>query len=1019
MTLLALLAAMVPAGVAIHPQSPGVAVRNEPLQGLPLCVWNDSSLFTTLKSAMQERGDKVFRFPNGSYSDIYHWNGAGSFTTDSVWVAKDSVYKQGWTGESIHRGQTNGTSASAITDGKLDSYWWSNPDHPGASGWFSLDLSSAKSVDSIVLWLGGVRPDSIQILRWAGENAIWPPPHAQMDGAAWTEVARLPASDVVGFKLGAAASVRYLGVRPIGVLANGWQVREMKVFKAGRASTTNVANGSTQTKVYAASAHPACRSTKFVPNWDFDTYMKWIRNYPGAIPLICVNYGTGTPEEAAAWIHYANKVKGYGIKRWQVGNESSGEWEEGGTVTARQYAERFVKFARAMRAEDPTIEIEGPVLAGTDFTTQASGDFDGRSWMQGFLAYVDSVEKVAGIRLVDGIDFHNYPYWFTSAPSAAAMFNACDKSGAQYDSLSALMGRTIADPLSRQILMTEFNTSTVSSSLEMEAAGGTAAGLQFAHFIQRFGDRGLTNTWELYTGIQKGPDGTFGSLSVMTSPTRGTWSSLNYPPNASFWTTRTIVRQWLDETGGDTIVPVDQVAGARLFAVRNKGRVSVLAFNMTEDSVALTLDATMFPNGGDILSWGTGEYLWTGTDADARAIPDNGPSSKQFAAGWTGASKIPPFGMLVVRGAGRARQPIRTAHWLLNGTALTVEDTLVVSGWSSGEGSALKSGTWAAGAASGVLVATDGAWDGPCESWIAKIPASEIGTGVANLKVSIAGAGGDVASDSQSIKVTGARRPVFLIADFENKKASTAYGAQFNTWSVDNGKVSAKIVAGAVGGWCLKDSIDLTQPEDLGYATVFNTSVKMPENIHQLDSAHKLIGIAFDLRTSHSSASGAFGFSYNLSSVKDYDNFAVVLPNTNGAWIRDTVLFVEAKQGGWGAAVPFELDSLATIEFDGRGEGTVEISLDNIVFLGTEGDPINVGVRKAASRGPLALSGRKLSITRAGRWSLRLVAPNGRVNRSWTGVGAASISLGRANGAQWAILESEGVRQILALPVVQ
>lgn len=1018
MSLLALLAAMVPAGITIHPQSPGVAVRGGPLQGLPLCVWNDSSLFTTLKPAMQERGDKVFRFPNGSYSDIYHWNGVGTFSDDSVWMADDSAYKPGWTGESIHRGQTTGTAASAITDGGMDSFWWSNPDHPGASGWFSLELPAARSIDSIALWLGSVRPDSVQILRWSGANTVWPPPHAQMDGSSWTEVARLPASDTVGFKFGAAASVRYLGVRPIGVLADGWQVRETKLFKAGVAQTTNVADGTTQTKVYAASAHPASRSKKFVPNWDFEAYMRWIRNYPGAIPLICVNYGTGTPEEAAAWIRYANKVKGYGIKRWQVGNESSGEWEEGGSVTARQYAERFVKFSRAMRAADPTIEIEGPVLAGTDFTTQASGDFDGRSWMQGFLVYVDSVEKADGIRLIDGVDFHNYPYWFASAPSAADMMKACDRSGEQYDTLVALMGRTIADPRSREILMTEFNTSTVMSSLGMQVSGGTAAALQFAHFIQRFGDRGTTNTWELHTGISKGPDGTFGSLSVMTAPTGGTWSSLNYPPNASFWSTRTVMRQWLDEAGGDTIVPVDQVAGARLFAVRNKGRVSVLAFNLTEDSLDLALDPVLFPAGGDILSWGAGEYLWTGTDADARAIPNNGPSSRPLASGWNGSARIAPYGMLVVRGAGRTRRATRTAHWSASSTTFTVADTLVVSGWTAGEGSRIVGGTVSMGSVDAKLVPTDGAWDGPCESWTARIAGADVGTGGMSLKVSLTNDLGDVATDSTPVAVSGTLRPVHLIADFENQELTTVSGSSWYTYSADKSEVSAEIVARSTGGFCMKDTVELTQPTTLNY-TNFGTSFNGLPGVSKLDSAFGLKGVVFDIATRHSSPGGVFSMSVNTSNVKDYDNYSIAVPNTEGVWVRDTVLFSNLKQGGWGKKVPFFVDSIVGLGFAGNVAGSVTIMLDNIYFLGSRGEPIDVGVRRTSARGALALSGRKLSILRTGKWSLRLVAADGRVDRVWTGAGGATLSLGRTSGARWAILEGEGVRQIMALPVVQ
>jgi hypothetical protein len=1018
MSLLALLAAIVPASVTINAASPGVAVRAGTLQGLPLCVWNDSSLFTTLRAGMRERADRVFRFPNGSYSDIYHWNGTGAYSADSVWVADDTKYTPGWASTSIHRGLTNGSDLSLIDDGDTSTFWWSNGDHPSAPGWLMMDLGAAKSLDSFALWLGVVRSDSVQIIQWTGANAIYPPPMQQMDGAKWIEVARLKSADFVSFKLATAVSARFIGVRPIGVLANGWQAREFKVLKGETSVSVNVASAS-QTQVYTASAHPASRSKNFVPNWDFDTYMTWIRNYPDAIPMICVNYGTGTPEEAAAWIHYANKVKNYGIKRWQVGNESSGQWEESGCVTARQYAERFVKFAKAMRAEDSTIEIEGPVLAGTEFVTQASGDFDGRTWMEGFLRYVDSAEKALGTRLVDGIDFHNYPYWFNASPDVDEMFAACDKNGSQYDSLIALMGRSMANPGSRQILMTEFNTSTATSSLEMEASAGSAFALQFAHFIQRFGDRGLTNTWELYTGILKGSDESHGSLSVFVKPTKGEWSSLNYPPNASFWASRTIMRQWLDTAGGDTIMPIDQVAGARLFAVRNNGRVSVLAINMSADSLALNLDPALFPNGGDVLSWGTGEYLWNGTDADARAIPNNGPSSKTISGSWNGSAKIPPYGMLVVRAAGRGKQPLRTAHWLVGSRNLTINDTLVVSGWTTSEGAKLASGTWSMGDAHGNLTATDGAWDGPSESWTVTIPAVDLGVGDYTLKIALADDQNEIAVDSVGVGVSGTIRPVNLVADFETQKATTVTGLVFYPYAADNTKATVRIVphAGSTG-YCMKDSLVLTQPADLNY-TNFGTSFSGITNAHQLDSAFGLVGVAFDISTKHSLRTGTFSMAVKLSTVKDYDDYSISVPNTKGAWIRDTVMFADMAQGGWGDAVPFNVDSISGMGFSANGAGTIVMQIDNIYFLGTKGQAIDVGVRRSAKGQILSLSGRKLSITESGNWTLRLVGPNGRVNKRLTGIGATLLSLGTTAGPQWAILEAEGKRKILALPVVR
>ena len=57
--------------------------------------------------------------------------------------------------------------------------------------------------------------------------------------------------------------------------------------------------------------------------------MKYIKTLPNAQAVICVNAGTGTSKEAAAWVRYANKVKGYNIKQWQIGNELDGEWAKG------------------------------------------------------------------------------------------------------------------------------------------------------------------------------------------------------------------------------------------------------------------------------------------------------------------------------------------------------------------------------------------------------------------------------------------------------------------------------------------------------------------------------------------------------------------------------------------------------------------------------------------------------------------------------------------------------------------
>lgn len=91
----------------------------------------------------------------------------------------------------------------------------------------------------------------------------------------------------------------------------------------------------------------------------------------GVEPLISVNDGSGTPEEAALWIEYCNgsadtrmgarraangHPEPYNVRYWEIGNEVWGQWQVG-ACTAEQFAERCASFARAMKAADPSIVL--------------------------------------------------------------------------------------------------------------------------------------------------------------------------------------------------------------------------------------------------------------------------------------------------------------------------------------------------------------------------------------------------------------------------------------------------------------------------------------------------------------------------------------------------------------------------------------------------------------------------------------------------------------------------------------
>jgi alpha-N-arabinofuranosidase len=91
----------------------------------------------------------------------------------------------------------------------------------------------------------------------------------------------------------------------------------------------------------------------------------------GAAPLLTVNAGTGTANEAAGWVAYCNGANNpqrtadgftapLGVKFWEVGNELYLPGNPGDpkvSVPPDVYAGRFLEFSQKMRAVDPSISL--------------------------------------------------------------------------------------------------------------------------------------------------------------------------------------------------------------------------------------------------------------------------------------------------------------------------------------------------------------------------------------------------------------------------------------------------------------------------------------------------------------------------------------------------------------------------------------------------------------------------------------------------------------------------------------
>jgi alpha-N-arabinofuranosidase len=100
----------------------------------------------------------------------------------------------------------------------------------------------------------------------------------------------------------------------------------------------------------------------------------------GAQPYICLNMGTGTLEEALAWVEYCNsagtttwadrrRANGsddpHAVRWWALGNEMYGFWQVG-ALSADEYVAEATRWARAIRMLDPEVKLVSCGLSGWD-----------------------------------------------------------------------------------------------------------------------------------------------------------------------------------------------------------------------------------------------------------------------------------------------------------------------------------------------------------------------------------------------------------------------------------------------------------------------------------------------------------------------------------------------------------------------------------------------------------------------------------------------------------------------------
>jgi hypothetical protein len=152
----------------------------------------------------------------------------------------------------------------------------------------------------------------------------------------------------------------------------------------------------------------------------------------GAQAIITVNYGTGTPQEAAGWVRNANVTNNLGFKYWEIGNECYGTWETDSHTSAHDpytYATNAATYMQQMRAADPTIKIGVVVVPGEDsngngYTGNPATNLITGQVHNGWTPVVLSTLSNKGV-LPDFLIHHVYPQYTasgsTSVPDSDAL----------------------------------------------------------------------------------------------------------------------------------------------------------------------------------------------------------------------------------------------------------------------------------------------------------------------------------------------------------------------------------------------------------------------------------------------------------------------------------------------------------------------------------------------------------------------------------------------------------------------
>lgn len=333
----------------------------------------------------------------------------------------------------------------------------------------------------------------------------------------------------------------------------------------------------------------------------------------GAEEIVTVNMGTGTPEMAAEWVRWANLKMGFGVKYWEVGNELEGSWEvghiqpDGSKMTGELYARKFIEFAMAMKAVDPSIKIGGPVTANLraeflEATLRDAGDY------------------------LDFVSIHTYPVSGHLQDPAVILERAfvLEEPMQRYRALIEKYQPARKDEI--EIAITEWN----SKVHEDRTTGDLLSGLWNAAFIGEMFKHNVdfATHWDLLTETEEGGHGLFQFVGRCM-------------PKAQYWG----LYLWSKHMGNQLLeAKLEGAENVYAFATRDNERYFVMLINVDRNNAA-TVDLELPSLGaeGRMVTLSHREYFWDPYKHEPKW--SRKPAEKDFPM--SGKLEVPPYSVRV------------------------------------------------------------------------------------------------------------------------------------------------------------------------------------------------------------------------------------------------------------------------------------------------------------------------------------------------------------------------------------